>query len=364
MHANSAVAADAQLSLNNTWYAVAHRSQLLADQVFAMRLLGEPIVLYRDAQSEAVCVRDVCPHRSAPLSMGEMEDGVLRCFYHGWAFGAGGGCVDVPTVRLEGKTPNFSTFSCTTYAVVEHAGMVWVWKGSPLLADARKLPSLPAADDPNMFTVETTLDYGVDWPLVAAANLGAPYLHPMLEGESPDLAALLGGTAPQRLKVRSPQVATHFHAPAIVRHQSASGCLEVTHVVPIATGRTRVLVRQHFRRSGALGVLLNVPGAAAVLSSLVRNWNYDVSELDVADDEQQQQSPSAQDDAIVARFWDWHARMLATESEPYFTRWGDRTAYSSSLGRQEADSQVGTYGLKRNYVQENPKPEFAPLRRR
>jgi hypothetical protein len=135
-------------------------------------------------------------------------------------------------------------------------------------------------------------------------------------------------------------------------------------VVPIATGRTRVLVRQHFRRSGALRVLLNVPGAAALLSSLVRNWNYAVSELDVADDAQQQQSPSAQDDATVASFWDWHARMLATESEPYFTRWGDRTAYSSSLGRQEADSQVGTYGLKRNYVQENPKPEFAPLRRR
>jgi hypothetical protein len=30
-----------------------------------------------------------------------------------------------------------------------------------------------------------------DWPQVAAANLGAPHLHPMLEGESPDLAAQL-----------------------------------------------------------------------------------------------------------------------------------------------------------------------------
>ena len=37
--------------------------------------------------NQAVCVRDSCPHRSAPLSMGDMKDGTLRCFYHGWGFG-------------------------------------------------------------------------------------------------------------------------------------------------------------------------------------------------------------------------------------------------------------------------------------
>ena len=32
--------------------------------------------------------------------MGEVEDGKLRCFYHGWAFGEDGNCVDIPTVGM------------------------------------------------------------------------------------------------------------------------------------------------------------------------------------------------------------------------------------------------------------------------
>ena len=54
-------------------FAVAYSEQLQADRIFATRLWGEPLVLYRDAQGEPVCVRDVCPHRSAPLSMGDVQ---------------------------------------------------------------------------------------------------------------------------------------------------------------------------------------------------------------------------------------------------------------------------------------------------
>ena len=30
--------------------------------------------------------------------MGDMKDGTLRCFYHGWGFGTDGKCVSVPTM--------------------------------------------------------------------------------------------------------------------------------------------------------------------------------------------------------------------------------------------------------------------------
>ena len=66
---------------------------------YATRLWNEPLVVYRDTSDRLVCVTDVCPHRSAPLSMGTVEDGRLTCFYHGWAFGEGGKCEDVPTQR-------------------------------------------------------------------------------------------------------------------------------------------------------------------------------------------------------------------------------------------------------------------------
>ena len=54
-------------------YAAAFSEQLGTDEVFSTRLWGEPLVIYRASGNEVVCVRDACPHRSAPLSMGEVQ---------------------------------------------------------------------------------------------------------------------------------------------------------------------------------------------------------------------------------------------------------------------------------------------------
>ena len=89
------------------------------------RLWGEPIVLYRDADAEVVCVTDLCPHRSAPLSMGEMDGGKLRCFYHGWAFGKDGACVSIPTANGDAAAPGKS-FCAKHHAVVERDGLLFV----------------------------------------------------------------------------------------------------------------------------------------------------------------------------------------------------------------------------------------------
>mmetsp|Transcript_10825 Transcript_10825/g.25643 ORF Transcript_10825/g.25643 Transcript_10825/m.25643 type:complete len:203 (+) Transcript_10825:1900-2508(+) len=62
-------------------------------QPFATRLWGEPLVIYRDSKDELVAMADVCPHRSAPLSMGYVENDELVCRYHGWRFGDDGKCV-------------------------------------------------------------------------------------------------------------------------------------------------------------------------------------------------------------------------------------------------------------------------------
>jgi phenylpropionate dioxygenase-like ring-hydroxylating dioxygenase large terminal subunit len=52
---------------------VAFSEQLGSTKPLGTRLWGEPIVLYRDAEGEVVAAKDVCPHRSAPLSVGDVE---------------------------------------------------------------------------------------------------------------------------------------------------------------------------------------------------------------------------------------------------------------------------------------------------
>ena len=232
----AAPAAEASASFDYRWYAVGFSEHLREDEVFPMRLWGEPMVLYRQPDGQAVCVRDVCPHRAAPLSMGDLEGGVLRCFYHGWAFGEGGKCVDVPTFNATttGRKPSFPKSHCAvTHAVTEHEGLVWVWRGSPLTADASKLPTAAAAADGETLTVDTTLDYDVSWTELVENSLHAPHAFWLADGSAPPLAALgVGGEpAASRLSLRAPadEGSAQLDGPTIVSAatvpHSSAGCM-------------------------------------------------------------------------------------------------------------------------------------------
>src|SRR5918998_4234543 len=59
-----------------------------------VRLLGEDLVLFRDEQGRPGLLGLHCPHRGADLSYGRLEDGGLRCLYHGWLFDVGGRCLE------------------------------------------------------------------------------------------------------------------------------------------------------------------------------------------------------------------------------------------------------------------------------
>jgi len=338
--------------------------QLSSDAPFATRLWGEPMVLYRDTDGEIVCARDVCPHRSAPLSMGELKDGELRCFYHGWAFGAGGRCVDVPTIQ-DSRRAKLGSNCATVFAVVEVDGLIWVWRGNPLAADVRKLPRPLASQTAH--TIDTVLDYACDWSQVVEKNLASPYLHWLQDG---NMETAANG---RQVKV------TRFEAPNVVRHCGALGFSEEMHTIPIAPHRTRLILRQHLPKGPILSSLLQLPGAAALLDLLVKNWNYHMSLEDARDATEcldatgqataasrSERAGSATIQAGVAqegidRFWEWKATAEQREGQPYFTRW-DGTALKPKYGPQTADDgQAGTYGLKKTYVQDTPLAEFAPL---
>ena len=77
----------------------------LADDPVAGVLDGVPVVSWTAADGCRVTAVDRCPHRRAPLSAGRVEGGVLRCAYHGWAFGAGGACVDIPALGPDARIP-------------------------------------------------------------------------------------------------------------------------------------------------------------------------------------------------------------------------------------------------------------------
>ena len=81
--------------LRRFWYPVMPVAQVdQGPQPFT--LLGEKIVLWKDADGRYAATIDRCPHRSAALSKGWVDGNALVCPYHGWSFDRAGACVRVP----------------------------------------------------------------------------------------------------------------------------------------------------------------------------------------------------------------------------------------------------------------------------
>ena len=119
------------------WYVMCESAEV-ADKPLARTILGQDLVTYRTDKGEAVVLRDLCPHRGMPLSMGKVEGDAIRCGYHGMLVGRDGRCRAMPGQpqihRLQGTG---------AFPVLEKFGYVWIWAGDPALADPAALPPLP-----------------------------------------------------------------------------------------------------------------------------------------------------------------------------------------------------------------------------
>jgi phenylpropionate dioxygenase-like ring-hydroxylating dioxygenase large terminal subunit len=134
--------------LENAWYAAAW-SEEIVEAMLPRKLLGRPIVLYRNPAGKVNALTDRCPHRFAPLHMGKLHGDVVECPYHGLRFDGSGTCVHNP--HGDGTIPRAACVP--SHPVVERYRLVWVWMGAPELADASSIPDFSYVDDPAYTTV-------------------------------------------------------------------------------------------------------------------------------------------------------------------------------------------------------------------
>src|SRR3982074_2252884 len=62
----------------------------------AVRMLGQDLVLFRDPNGRLGLLDRDCPHRGADLAFGRLEDGGLRCLFHGWVVDSAGHSLATP----------------------------------------------------------------------------------------------------------------------------------------------------------------------------------------------------------------------------------------------------------------------------
>src|SRR3954447_4060153 len=110
------------------WQPVALREELpVGGAPLPVRLLGEDLVLFRDDAGQPGLLGIHCAHPGADLSYGRLEDGGLRCIYHGWLYDVQGRCLEQP------GEPVGSTFHerirQTAYPARELGGVIFAYLG-------------------------------------------------------------------------------------------------------------------------------------------------------------------------------------------------------------------------------------------
>ena len=92
-----------------------------------LRLMSEDLVLFRDDAGRPGLLGLHCSHRGADLSYGRIEDGGLRCLYHGWLYDVDGDCLDQPG-EPEGSTFNEKVHHLA-YPCAEVGGIIYAYMG-------------------------------------------------------------------------------------------------------------------------------------------------------------------------------------------------------------------------------------------
>ena len=91
------------------------------------RLFGEDLVLFKDEQGRYGSIGRNCPHRGTDLAYGRLEDGGLRCPFHGWLFDVAGKCLETPAEPPESNLR--ANIRHKAYPVVEKSGILFAYLG-------------------------------------------------------------------------------------------------------------------------------------------------------------------------------------------------------------------------------------------
>jgi phenylpropionate dioxygenase-like ring-hydroxylating dioxygenase large terminal subunit len=210
-----------------------------ARPVKPVRLLGQDFVLFRDEAGRLGLLDRACPHRGADLAFGRLEDGGLRCAFHGWLFDAGGTCLETPA------EPAGSTL-CTrirqpSYPVMERNGIVWAYlgEGAP-----------PALPDFDCFTAPASHAFAfkglIDCNWLQALEVGidpahASFLHRFFEDEDGDAYGKQFRAASAGTDIPMTRLMRDYPRPEIEVERTEFG-LRIATLRPIDAARTHMRV--------------------------------------------------------------------------------------------------------------------------
>jgi nitrite reductase/ring-hydroxylating ferredoxin subunit len=169
--------------LRRYWQPVALVDELQGERpVKAVKVLGENLVFFNEKNQYGLLERH-CPHRGADLAYGRLEDGGLRCAFHGWLFDVSGRCLETPA-EPEGSRL-CEHVRQKAYPVVEKSGVLFAYLGE---GEAPAFPRFDCFVAPDEYTFAFKGYWDCNW--LQALEVGidpahASWLHRFFEDEDP-----------------------------------------------------------------------------------------------------------------------------------------------------------------------------------
>ncbi|MGJ7546276.1 Rieske 2Fe-2S domain-containing protein [Variovorax sp. LT1R16] len=109
------------------WHPVCTSAQLERDDApLRVPLLGEDFVAFRDTEGRVGVMEELCMHRGASLALGRVEEGGIRCLYHGWKFDVSGSVLETPN----NSDPKYrARMKAPAFPAREEGGLIWAYVG-------------------------------------------------------------------------------------------------------------------------------------------------------------------------------------------------------------------------------------------
>jgi phthalate 4,5-dioxygenase len=174
------------------------------------KILGEPLVAFRDTRGRLGLIDEFCAHRGVSLWFGRNEECGLRCPYHGWKYDVSGQCVDLPSEPEESGMRR--SIRLKSYPAIEKAGVIWAYLGP-----AGKTPPEPAYEWTQVQPAHRLVSKRLQETNYLQAMEGAldsvhsGFLHrhsvaddPLLKRDPESLSMLLGDPHPKLMPTVSP----------------------------------------------------------------------------------------------------------------------------------------------------------------
>jgi phenylpropionate dioxygenase-like ring-hydroxylating dioxygenase large terminal subunit len=252
------------------WYVCGSLAEFPRKKPTAVRRFGVNWVVWRTSQGQWVAQEDRCPHRSAKLSLGRIQDDRLTCPFHGFEFDHKGVCAFVPEIRKAA-----AGIRIQSYELRERHGFLWFpWKTAEIENNQRGLPWFEDLGPKLAFSssikvwkqsfsrcVENQLDYA-HLPFVHATSIGRgfdPSAEVRFHLDEEKLHVDLGDptTAPGFFEFRFPNI-WQLHVSKRMKQFLA--------FVPVDENETRIYVRAY------QGSIL-LPGLSQLIAWLMMPFN-------------------------------------------------------------------------------------------